>query len=283
MKKILVPCDFSLPAINALRFALDTAARSNGTVYLLYVIELPVLHDTLIMPVLYFEEAYLKEIKETTQRRFKKLLIKYNTEEVKVVADVEFGTPVKMIIDYASKKDVDLIVMGSHGASGVKEYLIGSNAEKIVRSSSVPVLTVKDFFKGPVTNIVFPNVLNADQEELAMKVKALQDFFKAHLYIVWINTPENFSRDILTYSKLEAFAKRYMFKDYTLDVFNHTNEEDGIILYTQMVKGNLIALGTHGRKGISHLMNGSVAENIVNHSRTLIWTSVIKKKKAKVK
>ena len=56
MKKILVPCDFSKQAINAYRFALDIAAQSKGTILLLHVIELPVLHDSVLMPVLNFEE-----------------------------------------------------------------------------------------------------------------------------------------------------------------------------------------------------------------------------------
>jgi nucleotide-binding universal stress UspA family protein len=284
MKKILVPCDFSQPAVNAFRFALDAAGKSNGTIHLLYVVELPVLHDTVIMPVLYFEEQYFNEVKATTERRFNKLVTKYNTEGVKVMTNVEFGPPVKTILSYSLEKNIDLIIMGSHGASGLKEYFIGSNAEKIVRTSSVPVLIVKDFFKGPIKNIVFPNALqDTNQEDLAMKVKALQDFFKAHLHIVWINTPANFTPDVVTYDKLEAFAKRYLFKDYTIDVFNHSNEEQGIILYNQMVGGNLIALGTHGKKGIAHIMNGSVAEDVVNHSKSLIWTSVEKKMKSRLR
>ena len=63
MKKILVPCDFSKPAINAFKFALDIAERSVGTITLVHVIELPVMHDTGLMPVLSFEEQLLKELK----------------------------------------------------------------------------------------------------------------------------------------------------------------------------------------------------------------------------
>ncbi len=280
MKKILVPCDFSPPAINAFRFALDTAARSEGTIYLLYVVELPALHDTMIMPVLSFEESYFKEVKSKTEQQFRKLIARYNTEHVKVIAAVEFGSTIKTILDYSQQKKMDFIVMGSHGAKGLRELFIGSNAEKIVCNSKVPVLVIKDYFKGPIKNIVFPNaLLEDDQEDLAMKVKELQYFFKAHLDIVWINTPTNFVSDQITYRKLEEFAKRYMFKDYSLNVFNHLNEEEGIILFNQMVKGNLIALGTKGRKGIAHLMNVSIAKDIVNHSRTLVWTSASKRKK----
>ena len=76
MKKILVPCDFSKPAINAFRFALDIAAQSKGTVCLLNIIELPVLHDTALMPVLNFEADLLEELKGKAEKSFSKLIAK---------------------------------------------------------------------------------------------------------------------------------------------------------------------------------------------------------------
>jgi nucleotide-binding universal stress UspA family protein len=163
--------------------------------------------------------------------------------------------------------------MGSHGVSGLREFVIGSNAEKVVRNSPVPVLVVKDYYKGPIKNIVFPNTLDTEnQEDLVMKVKALQDFFKATLHIVWINTPLNFTADAVTNERLEAFAKRFILKDYTIRVFNHTDEERGILEFSNSLKGDLIAMGTTGRRGIAHLVHGSIAEDIVNHSKGLVWT-----------
>jgi nucleotide-binding universal stress UspA family protein len=273
MQKILVPCDFSKPAINAFRFALDIASQSKGTIHLLHIIELPVLHDTVLMPVLNFEEQLLKELREKAEERFKKITDKYSAEKVKVITKVTFGAVTRMINDYISENSIDLVLMGSHGSSGVREILIGSNAEKIVRNSRVPVFIMKDYHKGPIKNIVFPNTLDTEnQEELVMKVKALQNFFKAKLHIVWINTPVNFTSDVNTTERLNAFAKRYMLKDYTINVFNHPDEEKGILHFTAAVKGDLIAMGTHGRKGFAHLVNGSLAEDIVNHSKGLIWT-----------
>jgi nucleotide-binding universal stress UspA family protein len=104
------------------------------------------------------------------------------------------------------------------------------------------------------------------------KVKALQNFFKARLHVVWINTPINFTSDIVTHQRLNAFAKRFALKDYSNHIFNHRNEEEGIIKFTELIKGDLIAMGTHGRKGIAHLLNGSMAEDVVNHTERLIWT-----------
>lgn len=279
MKRILVPCDFSKPAIHAYRFALDIAAQSKGMIHLLNVVELPVLHDTVIMPVLNFEERLLQDLREHANAYFKKITGKYSAEGVKVTTDVQFGHVSKMIHDYIGAHDIDIVIMGSHGASGLRELFIGSNAEKLVRSAPVPVLVVKDYYKGPIKNIVFPNTLDTEnQEDLVMKVKALQNFFKAHLHIVWINTPLNFVSDNATKERLEAFVKRFMLKNYTINIFNSTDEERGILEFSNGIGGDLIAMGTHGRKGLFHLINGSLAEDLVNHNKGLVWTYSLQNK-----
>ncbi len=241
------------------------------------------MHDTVFMPVLNFEAELLKELKEKTEKSFHKIITKYNAERVKVVADVVFGHPSSEIVDCVRRQNIDLVVMGSHGASGIREFIVGSNAEKVVRNSSAPVLVVKEYSKGTIRNIVFPNTLETDdQEDLTMKVKALQNFFKAHLHVVWINTPLNFSSDTETLSRLETFAKRFVLKDYTIHVFNHRDEESGILEFTKMIKGDIITMATHGRKGISHLLNGSLAEDLVNHTRGLVWTYSLKNEAVEV-
>ncbi|HEY0656492.1 MAG TPA: universal stress protein [Chryseosolibacter sp.] len=272
MKKILVPFDFSKTAVNAFRFAVDVALQSKGTIYLLHVIELPVINDPVIMPVMTFEQDFLKTLRDKAVAQFDKVIAKYATG-VKVSKNVEFGSPARTINDFANKQGVDLIVMGSHGASGLREIFIGSNAEKVVRNSSIPVLIFKNYFKGAIKNIVFPNTLDLEKmQDFTMKVKALQAFFKAKVHIVYINTPTNFTSDTVTLARLKAFAKQFMFKDFTLNIFNHQYEEEGILEFAKSIDADLIAVGTHGRKGISHLINGSLAENIVNHSKSAIWT-----------
>lgn len=277
MKKILVPCDFSKPAINAFRYACDLAAKAKATVHVINVIELPVLHDTVLMPVLSFEAALMEELKGKTEKQFGKLKEKYKVEGVRVVSALEFGPVSRSILDYVQKHAIDIIVMGSHGVSGLREVVIGSNAEKLVRRSAVPVLVVKNYSKGAIKNIVFPNTLDIEsQEDLVMKVKELQEFFKAKLHIVHINTPLNFTPDDITYARLKAFAKQFMFKNHTLNVYNHFDGEEGILRFADKIKGDLIALGTHGRKGLAHLINGSLAEDVANHTDRPIWTYSIK-------
>jgi len=277
MKKILVPCDFSKPAINAFRFALDIAQQSGGSVHFVNVIELPVLHDTVIMPVLNFEQDLLDDLRENAQKSFTKIIEKHNPGEVTVKPVVEFGSVHRKIQDYIVEHGIDLVVMGSHGASGAREFFIGSNAERIVRNATVPVLVLKDYYKGPIKNIIFPNTLDTEnQEDLTMKVKALQNFFGAHLHIVRINTPLNFTSDDITLKRLEAFAKRFMLKNYTLNIVNDTDTEQGILQFTKRVGGDLIAMATHGRRGVSHVIYGSLAEDVVNHTTGLVWTYALR-------
>lgn len=276
MKKIIVPCDFSDQAVEAFRLALDLAALINGQVHLINVIELPVMHDTVLMPTLSFEENLMKELKAGAETQFTKLKSQYGGS-AKVESVVLYGATSISILDYVSENNIDLVVMGSKGASGVKELVIGSNAEKIVRRSEVPVLVVKKYVElASIKNIVFPSTLQHDHEDLVTKVKELQDIFKATLHIVYINTPGNFTRDIITTKRLNDFVRRYMFTNYTTSVFNDNYEESGVINFTHTIGADMIAMGTHGRKGLTHLLSGSVTEDIVNHVDCPIWTFTFK-------
>ncbi len=279
MKKILVPCDFSEQAINALRFAADIVVQSKGEIHLIHVVEVPVLHDSVLMPVMAYEEALFKELREKAEKQFVKLTAKHAAEVKYVQSKVIFGPVYRMLYDYIEDEGIDLVVMGTKGASGMREILIGSNAERMVRNSPVPVIAIKKYAKASdIKNIVFPNTLDTEkQENLLQKVKELQNFLKARLHIVWINTPTNFTRDTITLKRLQAFAKRFMLKDYTLNVFNDPYEEAGIINFTHDIGADMIVMGTHGRKGVAHLMSGSVAEDIVNHTDCPIWTYSLKK------
>lgn len=273
MKKILVPCDFSKPAINAYRQALGIAAQSDSVVHLLHVIEPPLMNDTMLMPALNFEEELMKEMKENAQGQFKNIVKEGKADHVKVSFDIQYGSVSTTIQEYIKDNEIDLVVMGSTGASGLKEYFVGSNAERVVRMSPVPVLVVKDYYEHPIKNIVLPNTLDVEhQEGFMVKVKELQEFFKAKLHVVYINTASNFVVDSVIRPQLQEFAERYMLKNYTVNVFNHISTEGGAMEFTKMVNGDLIAIGTHGRRGLNHLFKGSIAEDLVNHTDCLIWT-----------
>lgn len=271
MKRILVPCDFSDPAVQAFKFAAQIASQSKGQITLLNVVEIPVMHDTVLMPVLSFEEAFLKDAKEKAEKNFLKMKERW-AKEVKVDYQVVYGATANAIREVAEEIKADVIVMGTHGASGLKEWVIGSNAEKIVRTSSIPVIAIKKQVKGDIKNIVFPITPSLDDENLFQRVKALQYFLKATLHLLFVNTPGVFLRDNVSKPQMEALAKRLLLKDYRIHVYNDLSEEEGIRNFTTEVKADMVALGTHGRRGLNHLLTGSIAEDIVNHLDCPIWT-----------
>ncbi|NOT75717.1 MAG: universal stress protein [Cyclobacteriaceae bacterium] len=276
MKNLLVPSDFSKTSLNAFKFAIDTAAISGGKVHVVHVIELPAMPNSALTPVQAFGAPLRREMAGKAKANYDKLTANCNPDQVPCEFSVEFGAPSKSILSYVKKNKIDLIVMGSHGAEGLKEYFVGSNAEKIVRTSPVPVIVVKSFYKGPVKNIVVPFTL--DQENYPnffINIKALQKFFKAHLHFLWVNTPANFTLDEVTYNRIEGLAKKYKIADYSIDIYNQLYEEQGILKFAEATNADMIAMGTHGRKGIAHMVYGSKTENVANHGKTLIWTSVM--------
>jgi len=272
MQRILVPCDFSEQAISSFRMATEFASQSNREIHLLHVVELPVLHDSMLMPTLSFEESLLKELSDKAEEQFKEIKSQFALD-VPLITTVTYGNPPMMILDYIEKNQIELVVMGTKGASGLRELLIGSTAEKIVRRSACPVITVRKYTGlKSIRNIVFANSLEDDQERLVAGVKGLQHLLSATVHLVWINTPGNFTADTITMVKLKDFARRYMLANYTLNVFNDSEEETGVINFAHMISGDMIAMGTRGRKGINHILSGSVTEDVVNHVDCPIWT-----------
>lgn len=273
MKKILVPCDFSQASIEALKFAAHIAVADKAQIMLINAIELPSLHESSF--ALAFEQDFMKDQRTSALKKLNKLAERWVKGLVKTTSDVQFGSLIGVIERTIESSGADIIVMGTHGASGIKEYTIGSNAEKVVRRSTVPVIVVRKATKN-IKNIVFPVRPEGDLEDITMRVKALQELFNARLHVLYVNTPGLFHRDSDIKPKLEALAKRYMLKNYTLNIFNDIGEAEGIIDFTSDLKDSIVAMRTHGRRGLSHLAAASVAEDVVNHIESPVWTFKIK-------
>ena len=277
MKKILVPCDFSDTAIKAFRFACEIAAKTKGEVFVLNVVELPHMPNSVFVPVKTYEDVLMKDHKAKAKKHFEKLCEKW-AGKVKVSLLTDYGTVSGSIYKAIDKKRIDLVVMGTHGASGIREFTVGSNTEKVVRQAGVPVISVHAATKmASIKHIIFPTRLDITETRLINGVKSLQQFLKATLQVVYINTPSLFTRDSDIEKKMIQFIGENQLKNCNVHVYNDYNEESGIQNFAAKLKGKMIAMGTHGRKGINHLMSGSIAEDLVNHIDCPIWTLAEKK------
>ncbi|KQS27904.1 universal stress protein [Dyadobacter sp. Leaf189] len=275
MKNILVPCDFSKASEQALRFAVEIAAISQGEVTVLHVINLtPNYIETLETNPYYVDSmSILAELKRQAAADFDELRQKVDTGNVPVKLAIEQGLFNHAILKSIHQQNADLVVMATKGASGLSEMLIGSNTEKIVRSAPVPVFAIhKNQKVQQIKNIIFPTNIELNQSGLLEKVKALQTFFNARLHLLHVKTPESKQKDQELKMALTNFARFYELDNYLAVVKQAKTEEEGILKYARQVEFSMIAMHTHGHTGLTHLILGSIAENIVNHCPEAVWT-----------
>jgi nucleotide-binding universal stress UspA family protein len=278
MKKILVPCDFSPTAQQAYTFALDLAKKVDAEVYVLRVIDVPFMYDAYSFnPPLWLNKELWKKLEDDSRESFNKMKAAHSRQHDITFRIVE-GAVTLTILDFIDKEKIDLVVMGTHGASGFDEIMLGSNTEKVVRFSKVPVIAIRRAVNiSSIKDIVFPTDLALDQQAFINKVKELQELFGATLHILSVNTPHNMRRGKVTRVKIEEFAKYYGIRNYTSNIRSEFTEESGIIDFTAEIKGDMIAMATHGRRGLAHFFSGSIAENTVNHIACPVWTLTLTK------
>lgn len=274
MKKILVPCDFSHQSHEAFQAAMEIAARAKAEILLLHVLPLPALYTTgYAGEPLGFDPSYFAQVEEDTKKELEKMKKKVQDKSVPVHTLVVYGTLTATIENTIANHSIDLVVMGTSGSSGLKEIFIGSNTEKVVRFSPVPVLTVRSASALRfVKHILVPSTLNLNQTDFVKKLKELQAFFDASLHVLLINTPAHFRSDAEGKEALEAFVQHYKLTNVKLHFRNYPYEDGGILAFAISEKMDLIAMATHARKGLAHLFSGSVTENVVNHLQAPIWT-----------
>lgn len=279
MKNILVPCDFSQQFREAFKTALEIASKTKGKITLLHVLYLPTLYNaSLAGEPLSFDPVFMNAMEDDAEKELAKMRDEASAYSVQTDTEVVFGEMISSIKRILETHAIDLIIMGTAGASGISEIFIGSNTEKVVRYSPVPVLAIRRSIQfSRIKNILLPSTLDLDQTDFILRVKELQELFNASLHILLINTPANFRRDLEAGEALEEFAEHYNLQNYKTYFRNYWHEDDGIIDFANTENMDMIAMATHALKGIGHLFAGSTTEDVVNHISIPVWTYTLKK------
>ncbi len=265
MKQILVPTDFSAHAENALKVAIQIAKKNNSTIHLLHLLEIPHQTNDAINSATGIPEVML-HIKNANDS-LAKIKETFKDENIEINEFVRFERPHEGILSYSNKNAIDLIVMGSHGISGIEEILIGSNTEKVVRLSNAPVLVIKkDTTQLHSVNFVFASDFSNEIKKPFEKMIEFTRFFDANLHLVMICTPNSFKTTAVSENIISNFLADFNLKNYTTTIYNDTNIEKGILNFAKKINADLIGLCTHGRTGLSHFFSGSISEDLVNHA-----------------
>lgn len=280
MIRILVPYDFSESAQNALDFAIGlTKNYPKMEILVLHIIETPLSTGIGAMgggldPIPDFEsQVFFVELMESRKAQFERLRKDYASEPFELVTKIEIGNIYRGISENIHKSQIDLVVMGSRGSSGLDEVLIGSNTEKVVRTATCPVITIKEKTDvSQLKKVVFASDFKESDQEVAGRFKKMQSMFDAEFYFVYINTPGNFETSRESMNRIRKFVQTHKFEHVKAEIYNSISEEEGILQFAEDIQADMIAITTHGRSGFLHLITGSIAEDVVNHSKRPVWT-----------
>ncbi len=270
MKSIIVPIDFSEQSEIALKVAATLAKKNKAELVVMHMLELA---TGIMSNTEYIPQVHIVHLIKVTEERFKKFLDKPYLKDITITPVIKHYKVFSEIDDVAKEHGAELIIMGSHGTDGLQELFIGSNTERVVRDSEIPVLVVKgdiDDFKAE--RFVF--ACDFKEESIPAAKKAI-DFAKllgADLKMVYINTPADaFLSTKDAYQRISKFLKIAML-GLEVDIYNDYNVEKGVLNYAESKAADLIGIPTHGRKGLSHFFMGSIGEDIANHSKIPVVT-----------
>ncbi|SDG65054.1 Nucleotide-binding universal stress protein, UspA family [Flavobacterium omnivorum] len=264
MKRILVPTDFSEHAEKALKAAALIAKKTKCELFILHLLEIPnQMNEAITGGNGSLEETlFLKKANEKIQKTKEQPYL----TGISVHASVQYERAFSGILAFNKKNKIDLIVMGSHGTSGIEELLLGSNTEKVVRLSEIPVLVIKkEIGELKFKNMVFASDFSPETKKPFAKMRDFAAIFEANLFLVFICTPNSFKTTLDAEKTMNKFIKNYDIQNYSLHIFNDTTIENGIVNFSKTIDADLIGLCTHGRTGLAHFFTGSISEDVVNH------------------
>ena len=242
MKKIIVPIDFSEHSEYALKVAAKLSKKNNAELLVLHMLEMSDIMLTASEGLQNQKAIYFFKLAE---KRFEDFLKKDYLEDIKAVPIVKHFKVFSEVNDVAKKHDADIIVMGSHGASGVKELFVGSNTERVVRHAEIPVLVVKK----ELVDVNFKVVVYAcdfSEESIASFIKAtnLFDKMNSKMYITHVNLPnDRFRSSAEIEQSVVNFLKKAEGNLDRLERINYVSDytvEDGILSFANKVGADLI-------------------------------------------
>jgi nucleotide-binding universal stress UspA family protein len=263
-KKIVVGVDFSDCSLNALEHAVIIAQKSSSDLVMVWVNHLD-----------YSKEIFALEPENLQQeviRRFEEIIQQHRSslKEGQLSYRIASGKVYKEICKVANEVEAFLIVVGTHGSSGFEEFWIGSNANRIVSASKLPIMTIRAGVnsKKDLKTIVMPfDSTRVTRQKLPITA-LLAKYFDAEIHIVGVYTSslddvrfriQNYVAQTEVYLKENNIRYRSVF----LEAENIT---DTVLEYATEVKANLIAIMTEQETTTANLWLGPFAAQMVNHS-----------------
>ena len=283
MKNILVPVDFSEVSEAAAQFAIDLAKENNAKVTLLNSAEINYFADY-HFPVYSNAKLMVTEVVESIQRQMDRMVEEFKVEGVEIIGKVSPLTLMESIKNEVKESEIDLCVVGTTGSTGMDEFFVGSNTEKIVRQVSCPVISVPQACKiDSIKKILVPIDLREIRTSFLKEVRLLQKMFNCTLEFVWVKTPHNIENEDTVADELGRVFESVGIDNYSFFIVRSVFPSDGIFMEVDDSGADMVAMATHARRGISHWLSGSLTEDTVNHVKVPVWSFKIDRSEKPIK
>lgn len=263
MKNILVPVDFSEPSKVAARYALKLAEAYQYKIHLFCVRDLQVGPHALSRKYKLEKQVYRNTRQEGMA--FVRELQSLSDSDIQIDFISKSGSPVHLVIEqYVKLNHIDFIIMGTHGASGMKKIMLGSNAADVINFSSVPVLVVpqKAEFKG-IKSIVYASDLTRMEEEMN-SIQAIVEDFDASIHIVHVDAAGNTQKPLQD-MVMDRPVQTIPYASNHFHLFNSTPIAEAIDEYGVSQQTDLLVLFTHKLEFFEKLLDTSVTRQLVFH------------------
>ena len=276
MKTILLPTDFSQHSENALKAAALLAQHHQANLIVVHIANLK--DASLIKSQEQSFEETLFSVR-LAEKNFAEFLDEPYLKDVAVTSLIKKNSNFNQINEVLEANDVSLIVMSSHGTSGLQEIIIASNTEKVIRFSDVPVLVIKEEAAAYKMGVgVYTSDFSEDSVEAYKKAKTFFKDWDTEMKMVYVNPT---GRKFKNSRELDELLLNFFTKAGEVNINDFKNKvtiysehsiEKGIFNYSNDINADFIVIPTHPHKGITHILKGNLSENVANHSSIPVLT-----------
>ncbi len=289
LQRLLVATDFSDTARSGLDWAVEVAKTHGATIDLVHALLVPNRATDFVPSPPDFSES----LQEAAADRLTEVTEEVRQTGVSINSELRLGVPSQVILQAATDLESDLVVVGTRGLAGLKHLLLGSTAERVVQHSPCPVLTVHpgdiDQHR-EIRTILIPTDFSEDAVAIHDAALTLVGHLKEEAKIVLLHvyhlpyeytaygaipTSLDYFKDVegAAEDRLSKLAAPLRDQGVGVDTLAREGYPPEVIVdEAEIAKADLIAMGTHGRSGLAHLLLGSTAERVVQHARCPVLT-----------
>lgn len=264
MKTILVPTDFSANATHALDYALEVAKSLKSNLLLLHVYQVPYDFEIQLPGIIEEMERKSAEGLEKEKARASKAL---EGTGLQIKTFSTMGDVVEATLELSENENVDLVIMGTQGASGLKRVLVGSNTASLINKAPCPVLAVPaDYRKGTITKISYSTDYRQEDIKTIQKIADFASMFDASLAIMHVIESDSFSEDLRFRGYRDLIKEKVNYPKLTFHKLLADSVYEGVENFIKVENPSIMVTATYRRSLLSSILEPSITKRMAYYT-----------------